>query len=63
MFNLTTQNTTVLGICMILTALATAAVAIFDGDPATSFDLGTLIAAISGGLALIRVKVQSPPAP
>lgn len=61
MFNLSTKNTTVMGIVMILTAIASAAAAIFDGDLETTIDYPATIAAITGGIALIRVKVVPPP--
>lgn len=47
------RNATVLGVMMILAALAQAGTSMFDGDSATTVDLGTLSAAILGGLALI----------
>lgn len=61
MFNLTTKNTTVLGIAMIITALSSAAAAVFDGELTTEVDFASLIAALSGGVALMRVKVEPVP--
>ena len=58
MFNLTTKNTTVLGILMIVQSLVQAATAIFDGDIATVVDFQSLVAAFVAGVALIRVKVE-----
>lgn len=52
-------KTTVLGIATILTAAGTAIVAILDGDPATTFDMGTTIAAITAGIGLIMAKDAS----
>lgn len=49
-------KTTVLGIATILTAVSTALVAILDGDAATTFDMGTTIAAITAGVGLIMAK-------
>jgi uncharacterized membrane protein YhiD involved in acid resistance len=50
------MKTTVLGIATILTAVSSAAIALFDGDPATSFDIGAVIAAITAGIGLIMAK-------
>ena len=52
----TTKNLTALGILMIVQALATAAGAYFDGDPATTIDFGTLANAIIAGVGLILAK-------
>ncbi|CAB4140913.1 hypothetical protein UFOVP401_17 [uncultured Caudovirales phage] len=52
----TNMKTTVLGIATILTAVSSAAIALFDGDPATSFDIGSVIAAITAGIGLIMAK-------
>jgi uncharacterized membrane protein YhiD involved in acid resistance len=49
-------KTTVLGIATILTAVSSALIAILDGDPATSFDIGSVIAAITAGIGLIVAK-------
>ena len=62
MFNLTTKNTTVLGVLMILNALTMAGMAVVDGDQATSVDFQATLAQIVAGIALIRVKVEPPPA-
>jgi hypothetical protein len=50
------MKTTVLGIATILTAISSAAIALLDGDPATSFDIGSVIAAITAGIGLIMAK-------
>lgn len=63
MFNLTTKNTTVLGVLMILNALSLAGMAVFDGDVATSIDFQATLAQIVAGIALIRVQVVPPPTP
>ena len=60
MFNLTTKNTTVLGIIMIVQALLQAALAVFDGDVATVVDFQSLVAAFVAGVALIKVQVETP---
>ena len=52
----TTKNLTALGVLMILQALTTAAVAFFDGDPATAIDFGSLANAIIAGIGLILAK-------
>ena len=52
----TNMKTTVLGIATILTAVSSAAIALLDGDPATSFDLGSVIAAVTAGIGLIIAK-------
>lgn len=52
----TTKNLTALGIIMIVQALASAAGAYFDGDPATSIDFGVLANAIIAGVGLILAK-------
>jgi uncharacterized membrane protein YhiD involved in acid resistance len=49
-------KTTVLGIATILTAVSSALIAILDGDAATSFDIGSVIAAITAGIGLIVAK-------
>lgn len=52
----TTKNMTILGIIAIVQALAVAAVAIFDGDPATNVDFGLLVTAIIAGVGSILAK-------
>ena len=52
----TTKNLTVLGVLMIVQALASAAGAYFDGDPTTVVDFGTLANAIIAGVGLILAK-------
>jgi hypothetical protein len=47
------NKTTIAGIGAILVAVGTALKAIFDGDPATTFDLSTTITAVSAGIGLI----------
>lgn len=49
-------RTTILGIIAIATAVINAAQAIFDGNPATTFDLDTTITAIAAGLGLIFAR-------
>lgn len=49
-------KTTVLGVATILTAVSSALIAILDGDPATSFDIGSVIAAVTAGIGLIVAK-------
>lgn len=52
----TNFKTTALGIATILTAVASATIALLDGDPATSFDIGAVIAAVTAGFGLIFAK-------
>lgn len=49
-------KTTVLGIATILTAIGSAVVALIDGDPATTFDIASVVAACTAGLGLIVAK-------
>ncbi len=49
-------KTTALGIATILTVLSAAVVAFLDGDPATNFDIATVIAGITAGVGLILAK-------
>lgn len=49
-------KTTILGIATILTAVSSAAIALLDGDPATTFDIGSVIAAVTAGIGLIVAK-------
>jgi hypothetical protein len=49
-------KTTALGIVTILTVLSAAAVAFLDGDPATNFDIATVIAGVTAGFGLIFAK-------
>ena len=49
-------KTTVLGIATILTALGSAVVAMLGGDPATTFDIASVVAACTAGLGLIVAK-------
>ena len=53
------RKTTLAGIGVILVAVGTALKAIFDGDPATPFDLTTTITAVSAGVGLILAKDAS----
>lgn len=55
----TTKNLTVLGVLMILKALAVAGEAAFDGDPATVIAWGPLADAIIMGAGLIFAKGAS----
>lgn len=49
-------RTTGLGICAILSAVAGAAVALLDGDAATSIDYPAFIAAVTAGWGLIMAR-------
>lgn len=49
-------KTTVLGICTIVTAVGSAIVALLDGNPSTTFDVATVVAAVTAGLGLIMAK-------
>lgn len=49
-------KTTALGIATVLTVLSAAAVAFLDGDPATNFDIATVVAGITAGFGLIFAK-------
>jgi hypothetical protein len=53
------RKTTLAGIGAILVAVGTALKALFDGDPATTFDLTTTITAVSAGVGLILAKDAS----
>lgn len=53
------RNTTVCGIAAIVVAIGSALTAFFDGDPATSMDIGATIAAITAGVGLILAKDSS----
>ena len=53
------NKTTMAGIGAILIAVGTAMKAIFDGDPATTFDLTSTVTAISAGIGLILAKDAS----
>ena len=48
-------KTTVVGIALLVGAVATAVVALLDGDPSTSLDIGSIIAALSG-VGLLAAK-------
>lgn len=50
------RNTTMAGIGSILVALGALLTALFDGDPATSPDYATAVAAIVAGVGLIFAK-------
>lgn len=52
----TNMRTTVLGIATILTAVSSAVLALLDGDPATTFDIASVVAACTAGLGLIVAK-------
>lgn len=47
------------GIGAILVAVGAALKALFDGDPTTTFDLTSTVAAISAGIGLILAKDAS----
>ena len=49
-------KTTVIGVCMIVGAVAMAVIASIDGDPTTIPDWGVLWATITGGAGLIMAK-------
>lgn len=49
-------KTTLAGIGAILVAVGTALSSVFDGNPATSFDMVTTITALSAGVGLILAK-------
>lgn len=49
-------KTTTLGIATIVTAIGSAVIALFDGDPATTFDIAAVIAAVTAGIGLIMAK-------
>jgi hypothetical protein len=49
-------KTTALGIATILTVLSAAVIAFLDGDPATNFDIATVIAGVTAGIGLILAK-------
>lgn len=49
-------KTTALGVATILTAISSAAIALLDNDPATVFDIASVIAACTAGLGLILAK-------
>lgn len=51
-------RTTVLGILMILGAIANAGVAMFDDNADTVFNMEVTAAAIAGGVGLILVREQ-----
>jgi hypothetical protein len=52
----TSKNLTILGIISIVQALATAAVAVFDGDAGTNVDFGLLVTTIVAGVGMILAK-------
>lgn len=53
------RNTTMAGIGSILVALGALLTALFDGDPATSPDYATAVAAIVAGVGLIFARDAS----
>lgn len=50
------SRTTILGIATIITAISSAVIALVDGNPATSFDVGAVVAAVTAGIGLIMAK-------
>ena len=52
-------KTTLAGIGAILVAVGGAMKALFDGDPTTSVDITSTIAAISAGIGLVMAKDAS----
>lgn len=53
------NKTTLAGIGAILVAVGAALKVLFDGDPATTFDLTSTVTAISAGIGLILAKDAS----
>lgn len=53
-------KTTILGICTIVTAVGSAIMALIDSNPATNFDIATVVAAIMAGVGLIMAKDADP---
>lgn len=53
------NKTTLAGIGAILVAVGAALKALFDSDPATTFDLTSTVTAISAGIGLILAKDAS----
>ena len=53
------NKTTMAGIGAILIAVGAAMKALFDGDPATTFDLTSTVTAISAGIGFILAKDAS----
>ena len=49
-------KTTVLGVCAIIVAVCTAAIALLDGDPETAVNIELVIAEIVAGLGLIAAR-------
>lgn len=54
----TSKNLTIVGIAGILAAVAAAATALYDGDPATNVDWGLLAVAVYNGIVAILAKGQ-----
>jgi len=50
------KNTTIAGIGAILVAVGSVLTAMFDGDPATTADFASAVAAIIAGVGLILAK-------
>lgn len=50
------KNTTVVGICMILGAIAQALIAIFDGDEATSINWEATMMAVVAGYGFLKAR-------
>jgi hypothetical protein len=60
------RNTTVAGIGAILVAVGGVLTAMFDGDPTTTADFTTAVAAVIAGIGLVLAKDAKPtdaPAP
>jgi hypothetical protein len=49
-------RTTVLGVSTVMVVIGTAAIALLDGDPATTVDFGLIIAEITAGIGLILAR-------
>ncbi len=50
------KNTTIAGIGSILVAVGSVLVAWFDGDPATTPDIATAVAAVLAGIGLVLAR-------
>jgi hypothetical protein len=55
----TSKNLTILGICLIVKVVAIAAIAVFDGDPATVVNWDVTFTSILAGVGMILGKGQA----